>query len=86
MSGNYEALTRSAIGCEKPAYADIRPWGEEGSSYSCYVRNGPFVAAENGYVRLRGQYEAGKETGVWLWYDQNGRVVKEVDYAAGLSK
>jgi len=40
------------------------------------------VTAENGYVHLRGQYDAGKQTGIWRWYDRQGNVVKEIDYSA----
>lgn len=43
---------------------------------------GPFVAWEDGYVHVRGQYDMGEEAGVWRWYDKSGTVVKELDYSA----
>jgi hypothetical protein len=74
-------LGKEIVECVPPARLEIQPWGKSGSSKSCKITNGPFVAAENGYVHLRGQYEAGREVGIWRWYDRDGNVVKTIDYS-----
>lgn len=79
---NYELLSKESISCDPPASMEVQPWGKNGLSRSCSVKSGSFVAAENGYVHLRGQYQAGKQAGIWRWYDENGNVVKEIDYSA----
>lgn len=81
-SGNldYEALSKETLTCNPPASAEVQPWGESGLSRICIIRSGAFVAAESGYVHLRGQYEAGSKAGIWRWYDEKGNIVKEVDY------
>lgn len=83
---DYDALKKEAITCDLPARAEMRPWGKTGKSNGCYVRSGPFIAAENGYVHLRGQFKEGKEVGVWRWYDKQGNVVKEIDYSTDQTK
>ncbi|KAB2900910.1 MAG: hypothetical protein F9K31_03625 [Dokdonella sp.] len=79
---NYDALKKDMLGCEEPAVPEIHPWAKTGQSYGCYIKNGPFVAAEDGYVHLRGRFDNGKEAGVWRWYDRAGNVIKEIDYAS----
>lgn len=79
---NYELLSSEAITCTPPAQVEVRPWGKAGLSRSCSIKSGPYVTAENGYVHLRGQYDAGKQVGIWRWYDRQGNVVKEIDYSA----
>ncbi|HLK97433.1 MAG TPA: hypothetical protein VK364_06665 [Hymenobacter sp.] len=76
-----DELDKEIIECVPPARLEIQPWGKSGSSKSCKILNGPFVAAENGYVHLRGQYEGGREAGTWRWYDRSGNVVKTIDYS-----
>lgn len=69
--------------CPPPAVEKFEPWGQSGSQHVCELKEGPFVAFENGHVAIRGQYFNGKETGIWRWYRADGRVVKEVDYSHG---
>jgi len=69
------------LACPSPALGEFEGWGKSGTIHICKIRHGPFVAWENGYVHLRGQYENGKEVGEWLWYDASGTVVKKVDYS-----
>jgi hypothetical protein len=52
----------------------------------CKITHGQFVAFEDGYVQVRGQYDNGREVGTWYWYDSAGRIVKQIDYATSLSK
>lgn len=74
-------LDKENVECVPPARLEIQSWGKSGLSKSCKIASGPFVAAENGYVHLRGQYEAGREVGIWRWYDRDGNVVKTIDYS-----
>lgn len=69
------------LSCPAPATEQFEPWGKAGSQHSCKVMHGPFVAFEDRYVRIRGQYENGKKVGVWKWYSPDGRVEKEVNYS-----
>lgn len=78
---NHELLDRESVTCSPPARPEIQSWGQAGLSLSCKMVNGSFVAVENGYVHMRGQYEAGREVGMWRWYDKDGNVVKTIDYS-----
>ena len=68
------------LACPAPAVAEFQAWGKSGTQQVCKIKHGPFVAWESGYIHVRGQYENGKETGVWYWYDKQGNVVKKIDY------
>jgi hypothetical protein len=67
-SANDEFLSEK-ISCPSPAIDEFAPWGKSGTQHICKIKHGPFVAWESGYVHIRGQYEYGKEIGVWSWYD-----------------
>jgi hypothetical protein len=67
--------------CPTPAVAQFEPWGKSGTQQICKIKHGPFVAYESGYVHVRGQYENGKPTGIWYWYDAKGNVVRTEDQA-----
>lgn len=69
------------LSCPSPAIDQFEAWGQSGSQHVCKVKHGPFVAFENGYVHIRGQYDNGKEAGVWRWYGEAGKVEKEIDYS-----
>ena len=76
---DYEALSRPRVDCPPPTQAMMNPWGWNGKSDGCYLREGPFVAAEGGYVRIRGQFTHGEATGIWKYYNEDGVVVKEIN-------
>ena len=76
-----KAFLDEKLACPPPAVEQFEPWGQSGSAHICKIRNGPFVAYENGYVHVRGQYANGKETGIWRWYGADGKVEKQIDYA-----
>lgn len=42
----------------------------------CKLNHGPFIAAENGHVVLKGANLMGKPAGNWVWLDEFGRVEK----------
>jgi len=69
------------LACPTPAVDEFQPWGRSGVQHICKIKHGAFVAWENGYVHIRGQYENGKEVGLWRWYDSNGKVVREMNYS-----
>lgn len=83
--GKNDAATRAffdeKISCPSPAIDEFNSWGQSGSEHICKIKHGPFVAFEGGYVRVRGQYDQGKEAGIWRWYSADGRVEKEIDYS-----
>ena len=44
------------------------------------VRNGEAVVYhENGNIHYVGNYENGKEVGIWKFYDEEGKLLKEVN-------
>lgn len=69
------------LACPPPAVDEFDPWGQQGSEHVCKITHGPFVAFEQGHVVIRGQYDNGKEAGVWRWYGADGIVEKEIDYS-----
>ena len=80
--GDYE-IAESMSGeiiCPPHSTKEYRPWGKSGVWLGCWVKHGHFVAVE-GHLRIRGQYDNGREVGRWKFYDQEGNVYKEVDYS-----
>lgn len=80
-NADYAALQKEGISCAAPAQVRIEPWGKSGVSESCQLAVGKFAGVENGRVILRGQFEAGRQVGIWRWYDSGENVVKVVDYS-----
>ena len=79
--GDFDGFLNEKITCPFPAVAEFEPWGKSGTQQICKIKHGPFVAWEGGYVHIRGQYEYGKESGIWNWYDKNGKIEKTIDYS-----
>lgn len=77
---NADSFFAEELACPSPAVAEFQAWGKSGTQHVCKIKHGPFVAWEGGYVHVRGQYENGKKTGVWYWYDKNGNVEKKIEY------
>jgi hypothetical protein len=71
--------------CPVPAVAQFEPWGESGQQQICKIKHGAFVAWEAGYIHVRGQYDMGKKSGLWRWYDKQGKVVREINYSPARS-
>ncbi len=69
------------LDCPSPAVAQFEPWGKAGTQQICKIKHGPFEAWESGYLHLKGEYENGKEAGVWIWYGKDGNVERTVDYS-----
>jgi hypothetical protein len=80
------AFTNEKLSCPAPAMSEFQPWGRSGMQHVCKITHGQFVAFEDGYVKVGGQYDNGKEVGTWYWYDSAGRIVKQIDYATSRSK
>jgi hypothetical protein len=70
------------LSCPESAIKVREPWGKLGASVSCKIRHGPFVAVEANVVRLRGQFNHGARVGLWVWYDESGRMQNEVNYSS----
>lgn len=84
--GNANSFFNEKLACPSPAVAEFEPWGRSGSQQVCKIKHGPFVAWEDNYIHVRGQFENGKEAGVWYWYDKNGNVEEKIDYGNQSSK
>lgn len=82
QSDNLAVLNQfEGFSCPAPGTRKFEEWGRSGAALTCEIRHGSFVTAENGKLALSGQYEDGRKVGVWRWYDDQGNVVKELDYA-----
>jgi hypothetical protein len=73
---DYEVLVSRNIQCPAGSRLEFLPWGQSGTRATCIVENGPVAIAEDGYLRIEGQYAAGKEVGEWRWFDSTGKVVR----------
>lgn len=76
-----QAFLGEKLACSAPATDQFENWGRSGTQHICKIKQGPFVAFEDGHVQIRGQYDNGKEIGIWRWYGADGKVQKEVDYS-----
>lgn len=69
--------------CDGQSSVVYSAWGSRGMSKSC-VRdsdgrlNGSFIAAEYGRIFSISHYTDGKSSGLWLWYDRDGNITKEL--------
>jgi hypothetical protein len=79
-NGESDPLANEQLDCPAPALGEYEGWGKSGIQRICKIKHGPFVAWEAGYVHIRGQYENGKETGVWTFYGADGEIEKQIDY------
>lgn len=75
-------LFNENLNCPAPGQEEFVGWGESGTEHVCKIKHGPFVAFENGHVKVRGQYDMGKEVGTWRWYGADGKVEREINYSA----
>lgn len=73
---------REPLACIAPAEPDSSPWSKTGGQRACKINHGPFVAWDNGYVHIRGQYDMGKQTGLWCYYNEQGQVADLTDFSA----
>ena len=76
-----QAFMDEKLVCPPPAVEQFEPWGKSGMQHVCKIKHGPFVAYESGRVQIRGQFDNGKEVGVWRWYGPDGKIEKEIDYS-----
>jgi hypothetical protein len=79
--GDEAVVISEDIVCPPPSVLQIEPWGKSGAQQICKIKHGPFIAWEDGYIHLRGNYENGEKSGTWKWYDRTGIVVKEINYS-----
>jgi len=75
----HKLLDKEAFKCPSGFHAAREPWGE-GISVVCKIMDGPFVAVENGYVRMRSERRMGRSIGVSLGYDKDGNVNRKIEY------
>lgn len=82
---DYQALSGTRVICQPPSQAMLEPWGKSGASDGCYIKDGPFVTAEGGHIRIRGEFTNGVKSGNWQYFSEEGRVLKEVDHGSPIS-
>lgn len=82
QSGNndYEAIKARKLTCPDGAQSEYSGWGPNGLQEACKLKHGPFTAAEGGRIVLEGEYQMGKPSGTWKWYDKSGKVSKTERY------
>lgn len=79
-NANHEALIAKKIICPDGVTSEYSGWGPNGMQEVCKLKHGPFIAAEDGRIALEGEYNMGKPSGTWIWYDKSGRVQKTEKY------
>jgi len=77
-----EVLDKEEVVCVPPSRLEITGSGKSGLMKFCRILDGPFIVAKDGYIWMRGQYDAWQKTGVWVIYDENGNAVKTIDYSS----
>ncbi len=81
---NLEDIQKYNLNCSEGSVVNIERWGKNGYSKSCIgATNGRWIAWENGYKNIEGEYLEGKENGKWIWFHKNGAVYREVTYDHG---
>jgi hypothetical protein len=55
-----KAFFHEGLSCPAPSEEEFAAWGESGTAHICKIKHGAFVAFENGYIHIRGQYDQGK--------------------------
>jgi hypothetical protein len=73
-SPNAQVLEKQEITCPPPARLEYTQWGKSGLMAICKVKHGPFMAAENGKIRVVGENNNGKPSGEVKWFDANGKL------------
>jgi antitoxin component YwqK of YwqJK toxin-antitoxin module len=58
---------------------DGKPWSSH--TYLNDTLNGPYKTwHENGQLYISGQFTMGKKSGKWIFFDEKGKQVKEIDF------
>lgn len=83
---DYSAITQEKMTCPDGAIAEVDPWGKNGLSRACKMKHGKFIGWENGQKIYEAYYEFGKLVGKAVWFDETGKVIKEVDYGGVRNK
>jgi len=80
-----ELIENENIVCAPNAILKVSRWGGMGVyglTKTCEVIHGPFIAADEGHIQIRGQYNYGVPDGIWNFYDEDGNVVTTIDYSS----
>lgn len=83
QASSVKLLDEMDIVCPPGTEKIRRPWGKAGWMVFCEsdgAPHGPWLAAENGRLEIRGQYRNGEQDGVWEWYNVDGTVAKKLTY------
>lgn len=65
------------IHCPPPAKLQYEGWSKSGVIANCKIQHGQFVAVEGEIISMKGEYNMGKPSGEWIWFDRSGNVEKK---------
>jgi len=80
-----EIIKKENVVCMPNADLKVSRWGGMGVYgllKTCEVKHGPFIAVNEGYIQIRGQYNNGVADGIWNFCDKDGNVVTTIDYGS----
>ena len=73
---NYSVLEARKVKCPDGTIIEYQPWGKAGLMVSCKIKHGTFIAAEGGRIVIEGEFNMGKPSGNWTWFDETGKVTR----------
>jgi len=71
------------LNCPNGSHSEISRYGGVGESmwvHSCKMNHGAFHVWRNDVITIEGDYSNGKETGTWIYRDNNGDVTQTINY------
>ena len=82
----YAAMTATDFSCPQDYRVEIENWGNDGYARFCSlegVKEGDWQAWQEGFLNIEGGFLAGEEEGEWLIYNEQGQLIRRVEYRAG---
>lgn len=86
---SWNLLSEIEVVCPARSAREMRPWSKAGWVVCCDLGgelHGPWLAAEEGRLAIRGEYYFGERQGVWEWYGDDGRVSRRVTYESRIGE
>lgn len=81
------AIKKEVFYCPEGCKEVIERWSLAGYSRYCIkngYRHGKWIAFENKRLAIKGNYSEGKKDGQWIWYHNDGRVFRIIEYKDGI--
>ena len=77
----WEAMKAAEFECPVGKEVKTEGWSKLGVSRTCASpRHGKWEAWSDGYKNIDGFYEHGKKHGLWVFYNPDGSVSKQIEY------